>query len=183
MKNLIPGLLTVSASMFVTVPVIADEIQTTQVTHTSPATVVNSWMEPSVSRTRTVTSSDGTSQTVTEPLVMERHERVVIPQTEVTTTNVVTQPKVTTGEFTTVSKAPVARVAVRRSKNCVAYRPKKHFVAHHFSRARRSIAYAPLTQKVVRRTVTEEPRVIQQKQEVEDRTVIMDRRDPALDLY
>lgn len=54
-------------------------------------------MQPSVTRTRNVTSSDGTTEKTGEPMIMERYEAVVVP----------TEAKVTT----TTTVRPVQRIA------------------------------------------------------------------------
>lgn len=58
-------------------------------------------MQPSVTRTRNVTSSDGTTEKTGEPMIMERYEAVIVP----------TEAKVTT---TTVR--PVQRIAKKLSR-------------------------------------------------------------------
>jgi hypothetical protein len=157
----------------------ADEIQTTTQTiepvPLSQPQVVDSYMKPTVTQTKTVTTSDGNSQTSTAPMVMERHERVVVPTSEVVTTTTKVAPKVTS-EVITQTKVQVAGRSKANRKYHVAHKARRHVVAHRHAATGRTIAFTQ-----VRKTTTVEPRIIQQTQTVEQKGVVVDRRDPALD--
>lgn len=146
-----------------------------------PATVIDSWMQPTVVRSRAIKDADGTTAaTVEEPLIMERHERVVVPQTETTTT-------------TSVEKQPTV---VRTEKQAVSYKTtttavpaKKRHVAHrHYRKAKpHTVARRPVRKSNFVATNTtidekvESPTVIQQTEQRVQKEKIIERRDPALD--
>jgi len=74
-------------------PVCAETIQ--QVEHSvqvGPSYVMKSWMQPTVVRTRDVTDKDGVTRQVTEPIIQERHEQVVVPQIESSASTTVINP-------------------------------------------------------------------------------------------
>jgi hypothetical protein len=177
MKRLLLSSLVSACAFAALLPVHADEVQTTTIQTTPPPPlaqpqVVDSYMKPTVTQTKSVTTSDGDTHSSTAPMIMERHERVVVPTSEVTTTTTSASPKVTTEEF---SKSEARVASPRRVIHHVSYRPSKHYVAHRTAPRNRAIAVTHLRKTVV------EPQVIQQTQTVEQRGVIMDRRDPALD--
>lgn len=165
--------------MYTLTPAGADTIETTTVTQpsTAPATVVDSWMQPKVSRTKSVTTSDGVTEKTVEPLIMERHERVVVPTEEKVTTTTSVSPATVTEQVKTVEAVPVVtKKKVYRARR-TAYRPKK--VKRVAVRS-----YRPKTVAVntVEKTVVVEPQVVQQKQTIERNSVVIDRPDPALNL-
>ncbi len=175
MKKLLLSYLASALAFAATVPAQAEVIETTTETQL-PAQVVDSYMKPTVSRTKSVTSADGTTEKTVEPLIQERQERVIIPTEKVTTTTDITPARVVSEQVTTnkaasttvVRKrvAPRRRVAVRRT-------------------ARRRVAVRPAVSSsssvAVRRTVVQ-PQVVQQSQTVEQKHVLIERPDPALNL-
>lgn len=173
-----------SGTAFMCQPANADsDTVTVKQVEQGPATVVDSWMQPTVVRSRAIKGADGTtSQTVEEPLVMERHERVVVPETETTTT-------------TSVEKQPAV---IRTEKQAVSYRAtttttpakKRHYVRHsrHHRRAKpHTVARRPVRKSnFVASTTTveqrvESPTVVQQTEQRVQKEKIIERRDPALD--
>jgi hypothetical protein len=166
----------VSAFAFAAVmPAQADEIQTTTQTIQETPQVVDSYMKPTVTQTKSVTSSDGNTQTSTAPMIMERHERVVVPSSEVTTTTTSAAPKVTTEEVSK-SEARVDAPVRRAVRHHVAYKPRRQVVAYRHATPHRAVAVSQF-----RKTTTVEPQVIQQTQTIEQKGVLIDRRDPALE--
>jgi hypothetical protein len=173
MNKLLLGLIAGSISLAPLLPTFADDVQTTTQTIQQPPQVIDSYMKPTLTQTKSVTTGDGITHTTTAPMIMERHEQVVVPTSEVQTTTTTTAPKVITEEST---KA-VSHVAVR-PRHVV-----KHYVAH---KPRRHVAYVhPVTTKAiavnVRKTTIVEPQVTQQTQTIQQKGVVIDRKDPALE--
>ena len=144
-----------------------------------PAHVMGSWMEPAYERVKETTDANGTTHQVREPIIMERHERVVVPISEQrTTTTVVNTPRVET-QTTYRAARPVARkkVAYRKkaAKRVVAYKKRAPRVAHVRRRPSNLIAV-----KTVRKS--EQPTIIQRTDHYEQENLIYDRRHPALDM-
>lgn len=159
-----------------------ESVTVRQVEH-GPATVVDSWMQPTVVRTRAIKDSDGTTAaTVEEPLVMERHERVVVPEMETTTTTSVSkQPTVVRTENRSVAYRATTTTAPAKKRRSVRH------VAHHYRRAKpHTVAHRPVRRNfVASRTTVEErveqPTVVQQTEQRVEKERIIERRDPALD--
>ena len=165
-----------AASAFL--PAIADVSETTT-TVTGPAIsaphVVDSWMQPAVTRSKTVTTSDGTTEKTVEPLIMERHEQVLVPtESKVTTSTVVAPARVT--EVTSSNSVVDAPVVVKKKTST-----RRHRVAHIFHRAPKHKAVA-VQQTSQTKTVVVEPQVVQSKQTIEEKSVLIERPDPALNL-
>jgi hypothetical protein len=144
-----------------------------------PASVMGSWMEPAYERVKQTTDAEGNTHQERQPIIMERHERVVVPVSEQrTTTTVVNQPQVET-QTTYRATRPVYRKKVAYKKRAVAYKPryKAPRIAHRVRRAPSNV----IAYKTVRRVV-ERPAVIQRTDHVEHQELIYDRRHPALDM-
>src|SRR5271166_982088 len=110
----------------------------TVTTPTSPPVVLDSYMKPVYSRTKQTTDSEGNTEKVVEPLIMERHEQVAIPgqETHVTTVQEEKQTSVESTQQATAPKPVIAHkaaVAHKYVKRHIAYRPRR---AHH-------VAYKP----------------------------------------
>ena len=168
MKNLLHGSLAMAFSFAVMMPALADEVQTTiQTTQPAPLAapqVIDSYMKPTVTETKSVTT-DGNTQTSTAPLIMERHERVAVPTSDVVKTTTTVTPKVTTKTYVSSHR--------RVASHHVIHHVRKPVVAHH--------TYRPRTVAVnVRKVTTVQPQVIQQTQVIEHKGVVIDRPDPAL---
>lgn len=141
----------------------------------SQPTVVDSWMQPAVTRTKSVTSSDGSVEKTVEPMIMERHETVAVP----TETKVTTTTSVTPAQVTQVTNSAVVKTAV---KTAVVKRPvvrKKRYVkrAYHRTPRRQQVAVRHTAQT---KTVVVRPQIIQQRQTIEQKSVLITRPDPAL---
>lgn len=175
MKRLLLGSIAPALAFAAMLPVQADEVQTTTQTVQSPPQVIDSYMKPTLMQTKSVTTDDGSTHTTTAPMIMERHERVVVPETEVQTTTTTSAPKVTTEEVTK-TEARVAAPVRKRVTHHTAYRPRKHYVAHRHAAPNRTIAVTHLS-----KTTIVEPPVVQQTQTVREKATLIDRRDPALD--
>jgi hypothetical protein len=141
-----------------------------------PAQVMGSWMEPAYERVKETTDANGDTHRVREPIIMERHERVVVPVSEQrTTTTVVNSPRVET-QTTYRASRPVKR-KVAYKKRAVAY--KKRHTAPRVAHIRRKPSNL-IAVKTVRRI--EQPTVIQRTDHYEQENLIYDRRHPALDM-
>ncbi|MBX9947584.1 MAG: hypothetical protein K2Y39_00340 [Candidatus Obscuribacterales bacterium] len=142
-----------------------------------PAQVMGSWMEPAYERVRETTNADGTTHQVREPIIMERHERVVVPFSEQrTTTTVVNAPRVETQTAYRAAR-PVARKKVAYKRRAVAY--KKRYRAPRVAHVRRSPSNL-IAVKTVRKI--QQPTIIQRTDHYEQENLIYDRRHPALDM-
>jgi hypothetical protein len=137
----------------------------------SQPTVVDSWMQPAVTRTKSVTSSDGSVEKTIEPMIMERHETVVVPtEAKVTTTTSVTPAQVTEVTMSAVVKTAVVKRPVVR---------KKRYVKRAYRRTpRRQQAVVRHTAQT--KTVVAQPQIIQQRQTIEQKSILITRPDPAL---
>ncbi|MBC8000626.1 MAG: hypothetical protein IAF58_21940 [Leptolyngbya sp.] len=138
-----------------------------------PPAVVDSWMQPSYERVRENKDSEGNSNVVREPIIMERHERVVVPVNETqTTTTVYKQPVAVTETKRYVATRPVVR------KKRASYR--RHYVAR--KPARRYVARRPASSYVATKVVkrVEQPTVIERTDRVVRDQVIYTRPHPAL---
>jgi hypothetical protein len=145
-------------------------------------------MQPTVVRSRAIKDADGTvSHTVEEPLIMERHERVVVPTTETTTTTNVIQPPPTVVRtekqaVSTYSATKKAVAPARAKKKYVARKSSKpRAVAHRKVRAKRNVV-AQKVNKVVEEEVITQPTVIEQTEQSVHKETLIERRDPALEL-
>lgn len=146
-------------------------------TEQGPAQVLDSWMEPSVVRTREVKTEGGESAVIHEPLIMERHERVVMPTTETRTTTTVTPP----------SERVVEKQVVVAKKTSASFHRAKKKVTHKRHARKRHVAYRkPVRKFVAQRSVERvetRPATIEQTEQTVERSVIYERKHPALDLY
>jgi len=142
-----------------------------------PAAVMGSWMEPAYERVRETTDAEGNVRQTREPIIMERHERVVVPISEQrTTTTVVNKPVVK--QTTYHASRPVYKKRVAYKKKAVAYKPR-----YKATKVARSVRRKPtnlIAVKTVRRV--EQPAVIQRTEHFEQENLIYDRRHPALDM-
>ncbi len=149
----------------------ADQTTVQEVTQTGPAEVVDSWMEPKIVRTKEIKDSDGNTTVIKEPLIQERHEKVVVPTNKTTLTTTVHQEPavVKTVEKHYVSVAPkkvYKKKTVRKAKR-VAYKPKpKRYVA---------------AREVVRKEVAPPRTTVIQRTDAQSSTEVFERPDPALD--
>jgi len=75
--GLLVGAIALASSVML--PVLADEVHTTTTTVQEAPQVLDSYMKPTVTQTKTVTADDGTKETSSAPIIMERHEKVALP--------------------------------------------------------------------------------------------------------
>lgn len=137
-----------------------------------PVQRLDSWMAPAHVRTREVVKADGEREIIQEPLVLERHERVLAP---VSTTRSIMETQYGGRQVTT---AQTTASSVRRTTA-----PRRASARRH-SLKRRAVAARPSASKsrIAWRTVST-PVVIERREETEHRAVILERKDPALLVY
>lgn len=185
MRNIVASLsLAILASgVALTCQVANAETYTQKTIEQGPAQVVDSWMQPTVTRERAIRNADGdVSHTVEEPLIMERHERVVVPSTETTTTTNVVQPPPTVvrTEKQSYSATQKTSVAPVRKKYVAKKRTKARHVAYRKAPKKRYVAQK--VNKVVEEKVITQPAVIEQTEQSVHKETLIERRDPALEL-
>lgn len=172
-----------SSAAFVCQPASAEtDTVTVKQVEQGPAMVVDSWMQPTVVRTRAIKDADGTtSQTVQEPLIMERHERVVVPETETTTTtSVERKPTVVRTEQRAVSYRATSKAPAKKRHTARRYRKAKpHAVATRRPAKKQNIV---ATKTTVEERV-ESPTVIEQTEQRVLKEKVIERRHPALETY
>lgn len=181
MRRSIFALLAISFAFTIPLRAQADQTTIQRDIIQGPASVMGSWMEPAYERVKETTDANGVVHQTREPIIMERHERVVVPISEQrTTTTVVNSPRV---ETQTVYKArPVYKKKVaykkRAVKRAVAYKPryKATRVARHIRRKPSNLIAVKTVRKI------EQPTIIQRTDHIEQENLIYDRRHPALDM-
>ncbi len=179
MKKLLLSSLASALAFAATLPAQAEVIQTTTETQL-PAQVVDSYMKPTVSRTKSVTAADGTTEKTVEPLIQERQERVIIPTEKVTTTTDITPARVVSEEVRT-DRAASTTVVRKRVASRKRVAPRRRLAVRRTVRRRVAVKPAVTSSVAVRHTVVQ-PQIVQQSQTVEQKAVIIDRPDPALKL-
>jgi hypothetical protein len=154
----------------------------TETTTTGAPEVTKSWMEPTMMQTKEVTDANGDTTKSSAPMIMERHEQVVVPQEKtVEETTIDKTPKVVEEQIeqkTAVKKMPPKVVSNKRVCTA-AKRPVKH-IAHRTVHSPRQIAQAT-NQLTIKRTVVEQPTVIKHTEKTESNPVVFERKDPALE--
>jgi hypothetical protein len=147
-----------------------DSVSTTTTTTAGSPVVLDSYMKPTVVRTEEKTDSDGNTQRTTAPLIQERHEHVMLPATQ--TTSTVMEH---TGGTTAVKTE--SRVAQRTDRS-VAKPRISHHARHHFYTARRQSTH--VAQKVIVEKRIE-PSSFERQDSTVTKSTVIERRDPALD--
>lgn len=146
-------------------------VQTTE-TQAAPPVVLDSYMKPVYSRTKEV-SSNGETEKVVEPMIMERHEKVAIPGTESTTTTVQTEK---TSVPTTVIKSQT-----HTASKVVAVSHPKHVIHVAHKRAPRKYVAMRSASKSVEKVEKVQTRTIVNEEHSVTPTTVIDRKDPALE--
>ncbi len=158
-----------------------DTVSTTTTSTEGPPVVLDSYMKPTVVQTKETTDAAGNVQKTVAPIIQERHEHVMLPASE--TTSTVTEH---TGSTTAVkTESSVAQSTFRSAPQ----RKIAHRVRHHrrtVASVRPRVAVArPRTVAVAHKVVVEkrivEPTVVQRQDTTVSKATIMERRDPSLD--
>jgi len=150
----------------------SETVTTTSKTQGAPQ-VLNSEMVPTLMQTKETTTAAGDTIKETAPMIQERHEQVLVPQQETTTsTTIEHQPPIVTEE-----KETHFRQATRVTSNAPVRHRKKHvaYRATEQSRVATNLNYTR-TKRVV-----QQPVVARTQETVTDKSMIYERRDPALD--
>jgi hypothetical protein len=145
-------------------PVYADTFQTIEQRSevVQPAVVIQSWMQPTAVRRTEVKDQTGDVSVREEPFIWERHEQVMFPITKEESSTVIRQSPQQT----------ITRVTERRYNSSSSVHRR---VAHNQS-AHRSLAYRGTVQS------TSSSQTVQHTERTSEVPVIIERRDPALDL-
>ncbi len=147
-----------------------DSVSTTTTTSSGPPVVLDSYMKPTVVRTEEKTDAEGNTQRTIAPLIQERHEHVMLPSTQTTSTVM---------EHTGGTTAVKTESRVAQSTYRSAAKPRiAHHARHHVSAARRQ--YVDVAQKVTVERKTE-PSTIERQDSTVTKSTVIERRDPALD--
>lgn len=152
-----------------------DAVSTTTVKTEGPPVVLDSYMKPTVMQTKETTDANGNVEKSVAPIIQERHEHVMLPSSETTTT--VTEHSGSTQTVKTDTTA-VAKSTFRSAPR----RKLAHRVRHH---RRAAVAAKPRNVAVAQRVVVQkkviEPTVIQRQDTTVEKATVIERKDPALD--
>ena len=176
MTSTVRGLLALSMTIAVQSVCFAQtDITQTVTTTSSPTQVLDSYMKPTIVRTRAVTDADGNTEKIVEPMVLERHEHVLLPSETTTVDTQATSPVTEVRQVSVVKQtAPIVRhtaLVARRRK--VAHHVRPH---HRIYTAQQKSTTVTVAEKVI------VPRTVETKEVTERQATVIERRDPALDL-
>jgi len=169
--------LVIATAATLTLPALAAENvvrETTQTTTTAPSVpvVLDSYMKPAVVQTKEVTDSNGNTEKTSSPIIMERHEQVAIPNTEVRTTTVHEEKQAIQEKPVVQHKSMIVR------HTTVSHRPKH---VHHVAYKKPVYEYVSVKPKAIETQPTSEDRTIVKQEVIQKPATIMERKDPALD--
>jgi hypothetical protein len=144
--------------------------ESSQTTTVGPAQVIDSYMKPTVVRTRESTDGDGNVEKTVEPIVQERHERVLIPTVQTTTTDV--------RSAANTVKTETHQVAASTSHSSCAVKKVSHHPRHQrvYTAHRTHAAVASQVTTTVQPTTT-----VERQQTTTERDTVIERKDPSLD--
>jgi hypothetical protein len=159
----------------------AETVKTETTTQGTPE-VVKSYMVPTLNQTKETTDSSGETTKTTAPMIMERHEQVVVPQ-ENTTTETTIENKPTVVEETIEQKSTQkVKPAIKKTSYTRAVTVPKRHIAHHVVHHHTG----PIAQTtnenstIVKRTVVDQPTVVQHTEQTVSDPVTYERKDPSL---
>ena len=138
--------------------------------------VLDSYMKPTVVRTRESTDADGNVEKTVEPIVQERHEQVMIPTLDTTTTD-------TRSAAATAVKTETKQVATSTARPCAVKKISHHPRHHRYYTAHRTApaAVASAVTTTASHVTTIQPTTVEHQERTTEHQTIMERRDPALD--
>ncbi len=179
--NVLKGCLAIALTVGLQSVCFADEtVSTTTTSSEGPPVVLDSYMKPTVVQTKETTDAAGNVQRTVAPIIQERHEHVMLPASETTstvtehtgsTTAVKTESSVAQSTFRSAPKRQVAH-RVRHRRSYAAVKPKV-------------VAVRPRAVSVANKVVVEkrivEPTVFQRQDTTVSKATVVERRDPALD--
>lgn len=180
--NVLRGCLAIALTVGLQSVCFADNTVSTTTTSTEgPPVVLDSYMKPTVVQTKETTDAAGNVQKTVAPIIQERHEHVMLPASE--TTSTVTEH---TGSTTAVkTESTVAQSTFRSApKRKIAHRVRHH---RRSSAAVKSkvVAVRPRAVAVANKVIVEkrivEPTIIHRQDTTVSKATVIERRDPALD--
>lgn len=147
----------------------------------NPPRVLDSWMQPTGFKTTEVLDQSGEPKLLQEPMVWERHERVAVPVVHNESTTV----------FSQSPKQVIQRSVSSQSKVSSTFRPRKRVASLRRRSAvrvaaaprRRTVAVKSSVNNTSTTTQTQSMTVMQRNERSIEQPVVIERRDPALDLY
>ncbi|HEY9731256.1 MAG TPA: hypothetical protein V6C89_05055 [Drouetiella sp.] len=173
--NILKGCLAIALTVGLQSVCCADEVSTTTTKTEGPPVVLDSYMKPTVVQTKETTDANGNVEKSVAPIIQERHEHVMLPSSE--TTSTVTEHSGATQTIKTESSA-VAKSTFRSAPRRVV----AHRVRHHY---RACTAVKPQHVAVAQKQVIEkkviEPTIIQRQDTTVDKATVIERKDPALE--
>ncbi|MBS1956144.1 MAG: hypothetical protein JST89_18310 [Cyanobacteria bacterium SZAS-4] len=158
-----------------------DTVSTTTTSTEGPPVVLDSYMKPTVVQTKETTDAAGNVQRTVAPIIQERHEHVMLPASETTSTVtehtgsaavVKTESSVAQSTFRSAPARKVAHRVRHHRRTCASVRPRVAVVKP------RAVAVA---NKVVVEKRIVEPTVIQRQDTTVSKATVIERKDPALD--
>jgi hypothetical protein len=174
--NILKGCLAIALTVGLQSVCLADEVSTTTTKTEGPPVVLDSYMKPTVVQTKETTDANGNVEKSVAPIIQERHEHVMLPSSE--TTSTVTEHSGTTQTVRTESSAAVARSTFRSApKRVLAHRVRHHYRACAPVKPKH-VAFA---QQVTTEKKVVEPTVIRRQDTTVDKATVIERKDPALD--
>jgi hypothetical protein len=159
----------------------AETIKTETTTQGAPE-VVKSYMVPTLTQTKETTNSNGETTKTSAPMILERHEQVVVPQEKtITETTIEKKPTVVEETIEQKNTQKIQPAVKKTTYTHSAVVPKRH-IAHHVVRHHSSAVAQSTNQSstVVKRTVVEQPTVVQHTEHTISDPVTLERKDPAL---
>jgi hypothetical protein len=159
----------------------AETIKTETTTQGQPE-VVKSFMVPTLTQTKETTDASGETTKSSAPMIMERHEQVVVPQEKtVTETTIEKKPAVVEETIEHKSMQKTQPMLKKTTYSRAAVIPKRH-VAHHVVHHHATpVAHSTNeSSTIVKRTVVDQPTVVQHTERSVSNPVTYERKDPAL---
>ncbi len=174
--TILKGCLAIALTVGLQSVCLADEVSTTTTKTEGPPVVLDSYMKPTVVQTKETTDAAGNVQKSVAPIIQERHEHVMLPSSE--TTSTVTEH---TGSTQTVQSESSA-VVKSTSRSAAPRRRIAHRVRHQYRAcAVAKPKHVAVAQKVVVQKKVVEPTVIQRQDTTVEKATVIERKDPALE--
>jgi hypothetical protein len=151
----------------------ADSVSSTTTTTEGPPVVLDSYMKPTVVRERDQVDAAGNTEKTVEPIIQERHEHVMLPASQ--TTSTVTEHDAAVQTVKTESQT------AQRTYRSAAKPRIAHRIRHHY-RACAAVKHpAAVAQKVTIENKVIQPAVTERQDTTVTKSTVFERKDPALD--
>jgi hypothetical protein len=158
----------------------AETVKTETTTQGQPE-VVKSFMVPTLTQTKETTDASGETTKSSAPMIMERHEQVVVPQEKtVSETTIEKKPAVVEETIEHKSMQKVQPVIKKTTYSRAAVIPKHHVAHHVVHHHAAAVAQTNESSTLVKRTVVDQPTVVQHTEQSVSNPVTYERKDPAL---